>query len=81
MKRNFFNEQPITVSTAKAAISTDADGDPIATIAISVATAGAYTLTNPDGTTCVITLAAGTIHPISTKVALGTPAGTVTYWY
>lgn len=54
---------------------------PVACRAISVATTGNYTLTNPDRSTKVIYLLSGTIHWISTKDNLTSGAGTVTYWY
>jgi hypothetical protein len=50
--------------------------------AISVGTAGAYTIYPVNSWTgVVVTLAAGMLHYITTAKALGSPAGTVVYWY
>ena len=68
------------ISGAYAAIQTD-DGTPIPCRYISVGTTGAYTLTNPDGTTQIITLNSGILHPITTKTALAAGAGVSVYWY
>lgn len=81
MPHEYWVEEIRVVSAGFAAIQNAADGVALPCRAVSVDTAGNYTLTNPDGTTIVIVLAAGVLHWITTKVAFGTPAGTVTYWY
>lgn len=78
-------ETDLCVSNAYAAIQTHRENGasvPLACRGISVAVDGNYTLTLLDGTTTIVVfLAAGTIHPISTRTALSSGAGTAIYWY
>ena len=64
----------------RTAIKLDGNSNPIACRGVSVQTTGAFTVTNPDGSTAVPVLNSGVIHDISTKV-LPTGASTVWVWY
>ena len=76
------NSELHAVTEVRAAIKTQGtDSMLIPCTAISVGTTGAYTLTNPDGTTVVgVILTAGVMYWFSTRV-LPTGVGTVWVYY
>jgi hypothetical protein len=82
MSVQFSVEALRNVTEPRTTIQTNSNGVVIPCRAISVDTTGTYVVTLPSGaSTVTVYLAAGIIHYISTAVALGSPSGTVTYWY